>query len=157
MATVLVCTDGSDLAIAAALSGLSLLRSSGRVVVATVTDKVDPLEGAGGFGGPNWSPEEVEEQHRDATVQAEQALSDTLGALTAAGLADARTERRLVDGQPGPALCELADELKADAIVIGSRGRGGIKRAFLGSVSDHVARHASCPVLISRGVNGALG
>jgi nucleotide-binding universal stress UspA family protein len=33
---------------------------------------------------------------------------------------------------------------------MGSRGRGGIKRALLGSVSDHVVRNAPCPVVIAR-------
>lgn len=36
-----------------------------------------------------------------------------------------------------------------DAIVIGTRGRGGIKRALLGSVSDYVVRNAPCPVVVT--------
>jgi nucleotide-binding universal stress UspA family protein len=51
-------------------------------------------------------------------------------------------------GSPGPALCSLARSIDAQAIVMGSRGRGGIKRALLGSVSDHVVRNAPCPVVI---------
>jgi nucleotide-binding universal stress UspA family protein len=35
-----------------------------------------------------------------------------------------------------------------DAIVIGSRGRGAIKRALLGSVSTHVANNTECPVIV---------
>jgi nucleotide-binding universal stress UspA family protein len=38
----------------------------------------------------------------------------------------------------------------AGLIVIGSRGRGGLRRALLGSVSDSVIRHAHCPVLVIR-------
>jgi nucleotide-binding universal stress UspA family protein len=38
----------------------------------------------------------------------------------------------------------------AVAIVVGSRGRGGLKRAFLGSVSDYVVRNAPCSVVVTR-------
>jgi nucleotide-binding universal stress UspA family protein len=59
-------------------------------------------------------------------------------------------ETRIVEGSPGAALCDLAREVSAVAIVIGSRGRGGLRRALLGSVSDYVVRNAPCPVLIVR-------
>ena len=42
----------------------------------------------------------------------------------------------------------LAKKLGADLIVMGCRGRRGIRRAVGGSVSDAVIRHASCPVLV---------
>jgi nucleotide-binding universal stress UspA family protein len=44
----------------------------------------------------------------------------------------------------------LAKELGADLIVMGCRGRGGIRRMIEGSVSDAVIRHAPCPVLVVR-------
>jgi nucleotide-binding universal stress UspA family protein len=55
----------------------------------------------------------------------------------------------VLTGQPGPAICELAAALDAAAIVIGSRGHGGLRRAVLGSVSDHVVRHAPCTVVVT--------
>src|SRR5215217_7036732 len=45
----------------------------------------------------------------------------------------------------------LAQEIEAGLIVMGSRGRGGVRRALMGSVSDSVVRHAHCPVLVVRG------
>jgi nucleotide-binding universal stress UspA family protein len=51
-------------------------------------------------------------------------------------------------GDPGPVIVRVADELSVDAIVIGSRGRGAIKRALLGSVSTHVANNTECPVIV---------
>jgi nucleotide-binding universal stress UspA family protein len=45
---------------------------------------------------------------------------------------------------------EVAEDIGAGLIVMGSRGLGGIRRALIGSVSDSVVRHAHCPVLIVR-------
>ncbi|KAF3785509.1 Universal stress A-like protein [Nymphaea thermarum] len=59
-----------------------------------------------------------------------------------------RAELRTAEGEPKEVICEVAEQLHADLVVVGSRGLGTIKRAFLGSVSDYVAHHAKCPVLI---------
>jgi len=48
------------------------------------------------------------------------------------------------------AIVNLAEQLGAGLIVIGSRGLGGIRRALMGSVSDSVVRHAHCPVMVVR-------
>ena len=64
----------------------------------------------------------------------------------AAGLPDA--ERRTAIGHPAERLAELADEENAELIVVGSRGRGALKSAFLGSVSYSLVGIARCPVLI---------
>src|ERR687889_394264 len=53
-------------------------------------------------------------------------------------------------GAPDREIVELAEKLSAGLIVIGSRGRGGIRRALMGSVSDSVVRHAHCTVLVVR-------
>jgi len=58
---------------------------------------------------------------------------------------------RVRTGNPDHEVVELAEELDAGLIILGSRGLGGVRRALLGSVSDSVARHAHCPVLVVRG------
>ena len=47
-------------------------------------------------------------------------------------------------------IVSTAEELAADLIVVGSRGRRALKRALMGSVSASVVRHAHCPVLVVR-------
>ena len=54
------------------------------------------------------------------------------------------------EGEPGPAIVEAAAAEGVDLVIVGSRGRNRIERFVLGSVSDHVVRHAECPVLIVR-------
>ena len=51
-----------------------------------------------------------------------------------------------VNGIPADVLLRASED--ADMIVLGSRGSGGFARLRLGSVSDQVARHAHCPVVI---------
>ena len=57
---------------------------------------------------------------------------------------------QLKEGRPAEKIIETAKEGKFDLIVIGSRGLGGVSQLLLGSVSDRVADHAHCPVLIVR-------
>ncbi|KAL3591108.1 hypothetical protein D5086_009748 [Populus alba] len=51
-------------------------------------------------------------------------------------------------GDPRDVICEVAEKLQVDVVVMGSHGRGLIKRAFLGSVSNHCVHNIMCPVLI---------
>jgi nucleotide-binding universal stress UspA family protein len=53
--------------------------------------------------------------------------------------------------KPGEVICKVADEEKVALIVIGTRGLGKVRRTIMGSVSDFVVHHASCPVVVCRG------
>ena len=57
-------------------------------------------------------------------------------------------ETRTEVGNPAAAIMNVADEIKADLIVLGSHGVGGLRRFLLGSVSDRVGHYAHCTVLI---------
>ena len=57
---------------------------------------------------------------------------------------------RTSHGAAGAEICKLAEEIKADCIIVGSRGLGTIRRTLLGSTSDYVLHHAECPVLICK-------
>jgi len=141
----IVSTDGSDLAIQAAAAGLAVLQPTDRVLIVTVVDGVDPsltMDGSG-HAGPSMTQSEFDEIREAALTGGETTLAET---ATALGVANAET--RMVEGDPGRTLCALAEEVGATSIVMGTRGRGGIKRAFLGSVSDYVVRNAPCPVLV---------
>ena len=53
-------------------------------------------------------------------------------------------------GDPGDQIVSAAEAERVDMVVVGSHGRGAVGRLFLGSVSEHVVRNASCPVLVVR-------
>ncbi|XP_064649222.1 universal stress protein in QAH/OAS sulfhydrylase 3'region-like [Lineus longissimus] len=55
--------------------------------------------------------------------------------------------------KPGEAICRTAMDENAAMIVMGTRGMGTIRRTILGSVSDYVVHHATCPVIICPPVN----
>lgn len=58
---------------------------------------------------------------------------------------------RLLD--EGDAAHRILEEIKADPVdlvVLSSHGRSGVARLLLGSVAEHISRHATCPVMIVR-------
>jgi nucleotide-binding universal stress UspA family protein len=142
---ILLCTDGSDVALDALSSGLALLGREHSYVVVTVAD--EPDEGAiygSGHAGPDMTVEEYEREVSKAKSEAERAVE-----LARARLGIDDLDARTLHGDAGPAICQLASQLSARAIVIGTRGHGGLKRALLGSVSDYVVRNAPCAVVIT--------
>lgn len=139
---VLIATDGSDLSIAAARRGCELLGRPSSVTLLTVLTEV-PGEDAGGFEGSVYTPEEQERLWEAEQRQAMDELSRTAAALTGCEI-----EQRIEVGDVAATVCRVAGEVSADVVVIGSHGRGGLKRFLLGSVSEHVVRQAPCPVLV---------
>ncbi|XWS58109.1 hypothetical protein CRYUN_Cryun08bG0006500 [Craigia yunnanensis] len=61
---------------------------------------------------------------------------------------EVKVEVRVENGDPRDVICEVAENINASVLVMGSHGYGLIKRAFLGSVSNHCAQNVKCPVLI---------
>lgn len=59
-------------------------------------------------------------------------------------------ETRVESGDPRVVILDEAERWKADLIVAGSHGLGGVRRLLLGSVAQHVATHAPCSVEIVR-------
>lgn len=64
--------------------------------------------------------------------------------------ADVLLESMVVYGDPAEELINVAEDQECDVIVIGSSGKGRMKRTILGSVSTKVALHAHCSVYIVR-------
>lgn len=92
-------------------------------------------------------PESWEPGYVPALNEWEAAVLRTL-AEECAPLAESGVDLHLhaVHGRPGPALVRAS--AGADLVVVGSRGRREITELLLGSVADHVVRHARCPVVV---------
>ena len=78
-------------------------------------------------------------------------LDQQIEAVNTSGL-PSPVERRVVPGPGAAAIMAAADENAL--IVVGSRGLGGFKGLLLGSVSDQLTLHASCPVVVLRAADG---
>lgn len=57
---------------------------------------------------------------------------------------------RILSGDPAAEVVRFARAERCDLIVLGTHGRTGVPRLLLGSVAEHVVRHAHCPVLVAR-------
>lgn len=89
--------------------------------------------------------------HEVRRRDAEALVASTAEQLRAAGFT---TKASVRDGDPREAIPACAEEWRADLVVLGSHGKKGFDR-ILGSVSDSVARHASCSVEIVRAAPNA--
>jgi nucleotide-binding universal stress UspA family protein len=57
----------------------------------------------------------------------------------------------VMSGKPAEAIIQVAEERRADLVVVGSHGRTGVERLLIGSVAERVIVLASCPVLVVKG------
>ena len=120
-------------------------RLEARLVLAHVAEvPVAPYAAAGGMGAGRIAPQPMTLATRDDQEEAGARLLEQIAAEH--GLRDA--DRRVVVGFPAERLADLADDEDAELIVVGSRGRGRFKAAFLGSVSNSLVGVARSPVLI---------
>lgn len=71
--------------------------------------------------------------------------------ITRARQAGVRATSVLLEGLPADRIVRAARRLKADLIVMGTHGRSGLAKIFLGSVAGRVIATARCPVLTVRG------
>jgi nucleotide-binding universal stress UspA family protein len=140
--TILLATDGSEEAQLAAASAADLAeKTNSDLHVLTVGPDL-PL-----YELPE-HPAEFEDVVRDNRRAAKELLEQQVKRIEESGVPVKETHLR--EGRAAEEIVELAEEIGAGLIVMGSRGHGRLKRALLGSVSDAVVRHAHCPVTIVR-------
>jgi Universal stress protein UspA and related nucleotide-binding proteins len=137
---ILLPSDGSDNALRAAAVAGEMAKKLGSVL--TVACVFTPPTDLTAFSGTAALAADTV-----ATIEATQnAVAKRTGKIL--DEMDVEYEIRTEIGHPAECILRLAEEEKADLIVIGSRGLSAFKSFLLGSVSDRVVHHAACPVMV---------
>jgi nucleotide-binding universal stress UspA family protein len=135
--TILVPTDGSRTAKAAAAYGAEIAKCEGAKVV--VLSVLHPHQ---------WGDTTTVGDDAVLIAEIRQTVNDAADELRRMGVdATGRTWETETDCVQD-AIEAVAEEIGADLIVIGSHGRSGLDRALLGSVADRVLRRSTVPVLV---------
>lgn len=146
---VLLAYDGSDAAKAAIAEAGRLLGGRTAIVV-SVWQSASAAAPASVIAIPaGVARQAYEELDREAERQAG-ALADEGAALAREAGLDASARPTVGDVNAWSTILEVADDEDASTVVVGSRGRSGVRSALLGSVSHGVVNHARQPVLVVR-------
>jgi nucleotide-binding universal stress UspA family protein len=141
---ITVGTDGSETARKAVSEAIGLAKSVGAGV--DVVSAYEPISTQRLKEESREVPKDMEwmvNPREDVDVTLQEAASEA----QEAGV-DVRTFAR--EGDPADAILDVAEEEKADLIVVGNKGMTGAKRFLLGSVPNKISHHAPCSVLIVR-------
>ena len=137
---ILLATDGSREAQLAATTAADLAKSTGSELHVVHVGEL-PLV---------YHPERhaYRAEYEEHEKESQRLLEAQVEPVKGTGATVAQAHLRM--GRADEEIVDLAQSLGIGLIVMGSRGRGRIRRALMGSVSDSVVRHAHCPVTIVR-------
>jgi nucleotide-binding universal stress UspA family protein len=141
---IVVGTDGSETATEAVRQAIDLAKLSGGKI--ELVSAFEPIP-------QQRLKEEAQEVPGDVAYgvgpreDVNTTLENAAGPARSAGV-EATTHAR--EGDPADAIIDVAEETKADLIVVGNKGMTGAKRFLLGSVPNKVSHHAPCSVVIVR-------
>lgn len=132
---ILLATDSSEDAALALGAAVELSNSTGSELhLVTVVP-----------GYPDY-PEAAEQIQNDARVTIEKQARN----IEKAGGEIAEQHLQVSGRDRAQQIVQVAEDIEAELIIMGSRGLRGLKRMLMGSVSDSVVRHAHCPVMVMR-------
>lgn len=141
---IVVGTDGSDTAAQAVVQAGELAEKVGAKLV--IVSAFDPVSAA-----------RISEEKSEAPQDVEWAINeredvDAMLSQIAAPLLERDIEVKVTarQGNPADAILDVAEEERADLIVVGNKGMAGARRFLLGSVPNKISHHAPCSVLIVR-------
>ena len=141
---IVVGTDGSDTAAQAVSQAVELAKLTGA-----------QLSIVSAYSQASGRRAEAEQQEAPADVQYELGPREEVNFTLDAAAAEAKeagieVQTHPVEADPADAILNVAEETKADLIVVGNKGMTGARRYLLGSVPNNVSHHARCSVLIAR-------
>ena len=140
---IVVGVDGSVQAGQALSLAIKLAAATGAEIIAVhAIPPPNYMEYGAGYGIPV-VPAELDPEWRQQTMA--EFESKWCAPLAGSGLA---YRSRVEDGRPAAVLSAIADEEKADLVVVGRRGRNVAAEVVLGSVSHELTHHCNHPVLL---------
>ena len=145
---ILLPVDGSEAALDAVRHALHLQREGLRAsfVLATVQEPTYAFE--------LMLAPDADVLERVTGAAGARALKSAEALFEAAGSA---FEREIGSGDPAPTLLEIAQRCGCEAIIMGARGRGALRSALLGSVSQAVLQASPLPITIVKHNPGPIG
>jgi nucleotide-binding universal stress UspA family protein len=143
-ARIVVGTDGSETAKLAVREAAQLAKQTGAALY--IVSAFDPVPQGRLREERLEAPSDIE-YTLGPTEDVDATLADAAKDVDDAGV-EVRTIAR--QGEPADAILDVAEEEKADLIVVGNKGMTGAKRFLLGSVPNKVSHHAPSSVLIIR-------
>ncbi|HEY3331305.1 MAG TPA: universal stress protein [Capsulimonadaceae bacterium] len=142
--TILLCVDESEHSLKAAKYALEMAtKYDAEVVCLNVNQASLPLLDSSAFAA---SPKG--NAYRQELREAQEHVHDVV--LNVFRESNLRVRFRGEVGQPVSVIVSVAEQERANLIILGSRGTGGFKALLMGSVSLGVLHHAPCPVLVVR-------
>jgi nucleotide-binding universal stress UspA family protein len=145
--TILISSDGSELAGKAVANGLALAKSlDAKVIAVTVSEPWPPTEMAAEV--ERGQPHPIEDFEKAMASWAATVLEGVAAKAKDAGVTCETVH--VADRHPADGIVETAKAKGCDLIVMASHGRRGVKRLLLGSVAAEVLAHSTIPVLVYR-------
>ncbi|HVV91509.1 MAG TPA: universal stress protein [Solirubrobacterales bacterium] len=142
---IVVGTDGSDTAGEAVDQAIDLARLTGATL--GIVSAYAPVPKRRIQGEQEGAPADI--AHEIGPREDVNLVLDAAAAKArAAGVEEVTTHP--VEDDPADAILNVAEEVKADLIVVGNKGMTGARRYLLGSVPNNVSHHAPCSVIIVR-------
>jgi nucleotide-binding universal stress UspA family protein len=140
---VLVATDLSPASTAAIRKAIGIARANGASLLLAHAHQPPSLVLVGYV-----PPHAVAKWDEDLREDVRRRMQPYLDEAEKAGV---KAEAVILSGSPKEAITEAAREYRADLVVVGTHGRTGVPRFFLGSVAARVVSSADCPVMTVRG------
>lgn len=138
---ILLATDGSEDSLKAARYALELAQKNGATVEIIHVQKMIPVYGREKEFDQSYTlPEEVLAYGKEIVTRTGKIFDDQ-------GIP---YETKIVAGDPPAVICGEAETRGVQMIIIGTRGKSGVARWLMGSVSSKVVAYAHCTVLVVR-------
>jgi nucleotide-binding universal stress UspA family protein len=141
---IVVGTDGSETAGEAVSQAIDLAKLSGATL--SIVSAYAPVSKKRSAGEQLEAPPDV--QYELGPREDINLVLDSAAATAKKEGIEAQTHP--VEGDPAEAILTVAEQTKADLIVVGNKGMAGARRFLLGSVPNKVSHHAPCSVIIVR-------